>query len=217
MADFISELVSAANEERERFRGRPETDKTVKPVLLEYWMKGAGEKEAPAEKEIIKRTAWSAAFISFVVKKALKNSESQAAFEFSSSHSVYAGAAIRNQLSNAPLPSFYGFPPTGAGAVPPLVGDLIGVTRTLRIDDYADAVDAARQSDKDKRRYFSHFDVVVNIAHGQVTTIGGNVGDTVGRKTIKLKNNILPILPFRFDKAGKVISGPFICIVRHMT
>ncbi len=211
MADFRSELVAAALAEQSRVARRTETDPAMKPILRDYWMVGAGRGSAAADTEIRKRTAWSAAFISFVVRQALERSGSPARFDFSASHSVYAGGAIRNLLNGAAPPAFLGLPPDGEGAVVPEVGDLIGVTRVANIDDYADAMRAARLGET----YFSHFDVVVGNDGHTVTTIGGNVSNTVGGKNFRLREGILPLLPFRFDSAGSVLSGPFICIIKH--
>lgn len=180
--------------------------------MIEYWTIGAGRTERAAKGEINKRTAWSAAFISFVVKKALRSSGSKASFKFSARHSEYVGAAIRNVLQGQSAPAFLGLPPTGVGAVEPEVGDIIGVTRVRAIDDYADALDAARANE----RYFSHFDVVTEIKNGEVKCVGGNVSNSVTKKTVRLASNgILPILRFKFDSAGNVISGPYICVIKH--
>ena len=113
--------------------------------MTEYWIDGAGRSERAAAGEIDDRTAWSAAFISFVVKKAVAASGSRSSFVFSARHSDYAGAAILNHLQNRPAPVFVGLPPTPTGAVAPEVGDLIGVTRKRSVDDYADALDHARE------------------------------------------------------------------------
>jgi hypothetical protein len=212
MADFRTELVNATASELKRFGGRKETDASVRDILIEYWTKGAGRSVAGAKKEIRDRTAWSAAFISFVVKNALAASGSKAKFAFSASHSEYAGAAIRNVLNNVSPPTFFGRPPTEAGAVQPKVGDLIGVTRSVRIDDFADALDAARRDD----RYFSHFDVVTEVKGTSLKCVGGNVSNSVTEKTITLtKEKLLPKRPFKFDSAGQVLSGPFICVIQH--
>ena len=211
MADFRTELVAAALAEQARAARRKETDPAMTPLLRDYWMVGAGRSSTAADGEIRKRTAWSAAFISFVVRHALERSGSPAKFDFSASHSVYAGGAIRNQLNGTPAPVFVGLPPDGEGAVAPAVGDIIGVTRVAHIDDYADAMRAARMGET----YFSHFDVVVGNDGRAVTTIGGNVADTVGGKTFTLRDGLLPLLPFKFNSAGTVISGPFICVIKH--
>ena len=56
--------------------GRKETDTTLLSVLMDYWMTGAELKEKKARKYINDGLAWSAAFISFVVKDALAKSGS---------------------------------------------------------------------------------------------------------------------------------------------
>lgn len=214
MASFQSELVAGGRAELSRFGSRHETDPTVRDVLLDYWVNGGGYSKKSSEAAIDGLTAWSAAFISYVVKGALVRSGSSATFKFSASHSVYAGQAIRNQLNNLARPAFYGLPPTGVGAVKPEVGDIVGVTRVKWIDDYADALGAARNEDT----YFSHFDIVTDVSGGKVKTIGGNVSNTVGGKTFTLTaNGVLPALPFKYSKAGNVLSGPFICVIKHVT
>ena len=212
MADFKTELVKAVQNELSRFAGRDETDPTVRDILIEFWTKGAGRTVAAAKTEITKRTAWSAAFISFCVKNALAASGSSAKFVFSASHSVYIGASIINVLNNKAAPAFYGQPPTGAGAVAPEVGDIIGVTRTAHIDDYAGALAAARNEDT----YFSHCDVVTAKTGGKIKRVGGNVSNSVTEKTLSLTAaGLLPVLPFKFDSAGQVLSGPFICVIKQ--
>ena len=210
MADFQAELVKAAETELVRFGGRHETDDDVHDILKQYWTEGAEFEPKEAEKAIAKRTAWSAAFISFVVKKALSASGSAASFPFSASHSVYVGAAIRNMLAKKPPAVFYGLPPDGDGAEKPVFGNIFGSTRVLHIDDFADALDAARK----QHTYFSHFDVVTSVANGTLTCIGGNVSQSVTRKTVTLKDGFLPKRPFKFDDAGNVVSGPYICIIK---
>lgn len=211
MAKFTNELFAEAKAELQRFGGRKETDPSVLDVLSDYWMNGAGRSEQAARQEISDHTAWSAAFISFVVKKALTSSGSPAAFRFSARHSDYVGEAILNLLQNQPVPAFVGMPPTGPGAVQPEIGDIIGVTRELSVDDYADALDQARAGGG----YFSHFDIVTGLGAGKLTCIGGNVSDSVGEKTITLNTGFLPVLPFKFNSSGQVISGPYICVIRH--
>ena len=212
MSKFTDDLVAAASVQLQRFAGRKETDPTVRDVLIEYWTTGAGRSAAAAQDEIDQRTAWSAAFISFVVKAALASSGSPAKFKFSGRHSDYAGAAILNLMQNRPPPDFIGLPPTGPGAVKPNVGDIIGVTRELSVDDYADALDKARAGDG----YFSHFDIVTAVEGGKVACIGGNVSDSVTQRMVPLEpDGTLPLLPFKFDSAHRVTSGPYICVIKH--
>lgn len=212
MASFKTELVGGAKQEKVRFDGLKETDPAAKPLLREYWMKGTGISQSTANRHISERVAWSAVFISFIVRHALADSGSAAVFKFNASHSVYVGAAIRNMLEGIARPAFFGHPPTGPGAVRPEVGDLIGTTKERRIAGFSDALKAAREMGT----YFSHFDVVTEVSGGTVEVIGGNVADSVTERSFTLKNGFLPVLPFKFDAAGQVISGPFICVVKHL-
>ncbi len=211
MASFKTELVSGVKQEKVRLGGLQETDPAAKPVLREYWMKGVSVSRSTADRHIAERIAWSAAFISFVVRQALAKSGSRAVFKFDAPHSVYVGAAIRNMLEGASRPAFFGHPPTGSGAVRPEVGDLIGTTVTQAIAGFSDALRAARRME----RYFSHFDVVTEVSGNTVKVVGGNVADSVSERSFQLNNGILPVLPFKFDAAGRVVSGPFICVVKH--
>lgn len=216
MPNFQEAVTAAARRELARFGGLKETSKDARNLLVEYWLAVPGMNEKSALVEIGRRTAWSAAFISFVVRDALQASGSKAFFDRSASHSVYAGAAIRNDFDQVKPPAFLGFPPRGNGAEKPKPGDIIGVTRTRSIDDYEDALKAARAQPK-PQTYFSHFDVVVSSNGVQMEVIGGNVSDSVTLKTVQLdKDGFPPIRPFTFDKAGQVLSGPYICLIRHM-
>ncbi len=114
-------------------------------------------------------------------------------------------------MQNRPAPVFVGLVPTGVGAVAPAVGDLIGFTRERSVDDYADALDQARAGGG----YASHFDVVTEIRGNRLKCIGGNVSDSVTESTVRLTDGFLPILPFKFNSAGQVLSGPYICVIKH--
>lgn len=220
MSAVRTAIVDIAKEELKIVAGRHETDPVMHPILMKYWTNGPQEFEGNsdhkkkisdgARQDIKDRTAWSAAFVSYVVRKALAQTGSAAEFAFSASHSVYAGQAIRNGLVKPTLPAFIGYPPTGIGAVKPEVGDLIGVTRVKWVDDFADALDAARN----EKSYFSHFDIVTDISGDVVSKIGGNVSDSVTQTTVKTQNGILPILKFKHDKTGRIVSGPFICVIK---
>jgi hypothetical protein len=216
MPSFAQALVTAAEKELARFGGRHETDTAVQDLLIEYWMAVPGTSKSKALSHIADRTAWSAAFLSFAVRKALTASGSPAVFAFSASHSVYAGAAIRNDFNGVAPPVFLGVPPHGAGGEKPQVGDLIGWSRTTAIDDYEDALKAARHLPKPST-YPSHFDVITKVKDGVATLIGGNVSQTVKQTTVKLSSDgFAPVRGFKFDMAGDIIEGPYICVIRHM-
>jgi hypothetical protein len=230
MPAFHTVLVQVAREELARIAGRKDItaglghkrhDASLRAVLKQYWIRGAGRSADAAEAEIDAETAWSAAFISFCVREAVARAGTPAVFAFSAGHWEYAGAAIRNGFQAVPRPAFVGFPPHGAGAETPRLGDIVGWSRTERIADFADALKAARATRAQDRQYASHFDIVVAVATDKATLIGGNVSNTVKETTVVLTETLLPRRKFRFgtDKQGNrfISSGPFLAVVRHLT
>lgn len=217
MPSFAAAVAAAAKAELQRFGSAHETSASAAPLLREYWMQGAGTTAAAAAKHIADRTAWSAAFISFVVLKALAASGAGGRFPQSAGHWQYVGAAIRNDFNAVPKPAFLGFPATGAGSEPVRVGDIVGVPRTTALDDFEDALRFARQPRTKDQAYPSHFDIVVEVANGVAGVIGGNVSQTVKRKRVKLaQDGRLPLLPFKLNDAGEIVQAPFIALVRHV-
>ncbi len=196
MGQFSTRLAERAIAEHKRFGQRNEANAKVRGILLEYWMTGAGNSQAAAEAALKAKFAWSAAFVSYVVKQ----TNPAAPFAFSSLHAKYIQAAIRNRQSCGTSPGFYGDPPSGLGAVSPQVGDIIGFSRADDVRTYADA--AARDD------YFSHCDIVVARSGNVITVIGGNVGDTVTKATVKLgANGLLP--------AKSAIGGPYVVVITN--
>jgi hypothetical protein len=125
------------------------------------------------------------------------------------------GAAIRNDFNGAPKPAFFGIPATGDGSEPVKPGDIVGCPRTTALDDYEDALRAARAPTPAKRAYPSHFDVVVAVGGGMASLVGGNVSNTVKQVTVTLApDGRLPVRGFKFNAAGDVTQAPFIALVR---
>ena len=131
--------------------------------LKEYW-NAAGIKSWSDEK--MRKEAWSAAFISYLMKKANAGSN----FKYSPSHSVFIREAIKNKKEENDNP-FKGFKPT---EVKLSVGDIIGYPRQSGVN--YDTTTA----------YSSHSDVVVQIKNGIAKTIGGNVSNTVSATSVYL-------------------------------
>lgn len=105
---------------------------------------------------------WSAAFISYVVRRA----GGYDGFLYAPSHSIYVNAAINHKINGAPHP-FWGFRITEHAPAP---GDMVCRWRETQI-----TYDKAQNS-----KYFkSHCDIVVAVEGNQVITIGGNVADSV--------------------------------------
>ena len=108
--------------------------------------------------------AWSAAFISYVMRMAGAGPR----FPYASAHAVYINAARKASLGPvagarlwAERPDLYA----------PQPGDLIcegrGGAKSIRFEDLP------------AKRFTSHCDIVVGVSPGEIAAIGGNVDDTV--------------------------------------
>lgn len=108
---------------------------------------------------------WSAAFISWVVRKA---GPAYANFQFASSHSVFVNNAIKARVTNRLDKPFWGFRITERR---PEIGDIIQRNRGSGEFSYSYA--------ENHSQYKSHSDIVVEVTPDVVRVLGGNVGDTV--------------------------------------
>lgn len=110
---------------------------------------------------------WSAAFISFVVRKSAAVGNKYANFKFASSHSKYLhDSIIKKQSGDVSLP-FWGY---RLNEQMPQVGDIVARWRETE-RNYNDAV----HDDSFK----SHCDIIVSVNADFVLAIGGNVGQSV--------------------------------------
>jgi hypothetical protein len=141
--------------------------------------------------------AWSAAFISYIVKISGGGDR----FLYAQAHSVYVQDFVAGHpggLYEAMRPEHYA----------PQPGDLVHAGRegAKRFD--FDAARAAFQADK---RYASHSDLVVQVdlAKGVAITLGGNVSQSVSQKRLKL--NADGTLVTRSDSVGVL---PWIAVLR---
>ncbi len=156
---------------------KPERDPGLWQRVGEYWWLGmdAGRDEAAwtgkhdtfgteFPPEMDGEYAWSAAFVSYVIRIAGGGKR----FPYAPSHWTYIDAAVRgeNGLYDAARPE----------AVAPRPGDLICTGRSrdgaLRFDDLPAGP------------YLSHCDIVVAMAPGQLSVVGGNVDDAVTMKHV---------------------------------
>lgn len=121
-------------------------------------------------------TPWSAAAISFMVRKA---GPAYAKFKFAAAHAKFAHHAIRARQSNDTTVPFWGF---RLDEVRPQIGDIV----VRDNPDFAPAVnfDVAASLDS----YRSHSDIVVAIESDRqrLLAIGGNVSNSVGISTYAL-------------------------------
>jgi hypothetical protein len=108
--------------------------------------------------------AWSAAFISFVMRMA----GAGPAFPYSESHSVYIDAAIAETQDHL---GQYGIQAEPPDAYAPVVGDLICYGRN--------GAATLTYADLPTGRFTGHCGIVVARGPGQISVIGGNVEDAV--------------------------------------
>lgn len=123
--------------------------------------------------------AWSAVAISFIIARA---GFTKAEFHFSQSHSRYirdAVAARKSEDGNAP---YWGYRVTEEGAKPE-IGDLVGYARS---ENEEPTFNAAQKFFDKTKSYLSHTDIVVAKRSGEIDVIGGNVRQTVMKKTLQL-------------------------------
>ena len=108
---------------------------------------------------------WSAAFISWVVRRA---GPAYANFQFAASHSVFVNNAIKARVTNRLDKPFWGYRITERK---PEIGDIIQRNRGSGAFTFSHA--------ENHTSYSSHSDIVVEITADVVRVIGGNVGNTV--------------------------------------
>lgn len=108
---------------------------------------------------------WSAAFISWVVRKA---GAAYANFQFAASHSVFVNNAIKARVTNRLDKPFWGYRITEKK---PELGDIIQRNRGGGSFSFSFA--------ENHSQYISHSDIVVQVTPDVVRVIGGNVSDTV--------------------------------------
>ena len=158
-------LITTALQEYKHWNNGAKKENTPEMIdkLKEYW-NAAGIKSWSDEK--MRNEAWSAAFISYLMKKANAGTN----FKYSPSHSVFIREAIKNKKEESDNP-FKAYKPS---EVKLNVGDIIAYPRQSGVN-YDTITD-----------YASHSDVVVQIKNGIAKTIGGNVANTVSATSVYL-------------------------------
>ena len=160
-------LISRCVEEWIRFeRGSGKEYKSPFASYVEEMWKSIGIEDRDGTDQ---QFAWSAAFISFVVRKA----GGYNGFLFSARHSKYVNQAIQKRLNNEDNP-FWGFRISEHKVQP---GDMVCRWRTNQI-----SFDFASSNDD----YPSHCDIVVAVEKDFVFTLGGNVSNSFSRTDYKI-------------------------------
>lgn len=114
---------------------------------------------------------WSAAFISWIMRQA----GAGARFTYSASHATYISKSIRDRIQGNANASYWGF---RLAERKPQVGDLVCWDR-----DPDKLVDYDHQHGGD---YKSHTDLVVAVGSDEIEVIGGNIGNSVTRRSLAL-------------------------------
>jgi hypothetical protein len=186
---FARSLAQVAEEQHDRFHLMDEGDPQLCKQIKKYWT------EIGLDFESCVSVAWSAVFVSWCVKQA---GATPAEFKFSGAHSVFVHRSIQNQLNGTGV--FRGRRITEHA---PQVGDIIQNNRTGTTHDY----DFARQN----AEYKSHSAIVVEVgsdsAGGFALTIGGNEGDSIRRKVVRLTSKGL---------IKQRTNNPFICVIQNL-
>jgi hypothetical protein len=164
-----------------------ETDPQAVPILQDYWKTGPGINYSTAElasKTFQASHPWSAAFISWVMRKAGAAKD----FRYSASHSNYIVAAKNNRLANNSNP-FKAFRISEAA---PEVGDLVCKSRAGSGATY----------DTIRSGMTTHCDIVTDVKPGSIAVIGGNVSQSVARKTVPVDSN------------GRITARDYFAVIR---
>ncbi len=185
---FAKKLAGIANEQFLLFRDQHEHDPGLSKQIKK-WYAALGFKFENVD------VPWSAVFISWCVQNA---GATKAEFEFAMRHSTFVHKAIQNGINNAGV--FQAFDLSTAA---PEVGDIIQNNRGGNSFDFNFA--------RTHKEYASHSAIVILKGQDEsgnfVQTIGGNEGDTVGRKRVQL------------TAAGLIkqrLNSPFICVIKGL-
>jgi hypothetical protein len=113
-------------------------------------------------------TAWSATFISYIMKMAGAGKN----FLYSTLHSDYIQRAKKNKANG--IKTFQAYKPNEIAITP---GDLVCYPRQVGV------------TYETSGGYFAHCDIVTNIENNKATAIGGNVSNSVSKSVYSVDNN----------------------------
>lgn len=186
---FARKLAQVTEDQHERFHLVDEGDPALCKQIKKYWT------ELELGFTSCVAVPWSAVFVSWCVRQAGATGDE---FRFSGAHAVFVHKAIKNELQGVGV--FRGRRITEHA---PAVGDIIQNNRTGTKHDY----DFARKN----ADYNSHSAIVVEVgtdsAGRYALTIGGNEGDSIRRKVVRLTPN-------GFIKQRD--NNPFICVIQNL-
>jgi hypothetical protein len=166
-----NQMVRLANQEWERWgRGTiKEWNQSIRPVLRNYWLIGTGRRYS--EPGWWSKHPWSATFISWIMKKAGAGDS----FRYAGAHAVYIKAAKDNRLANNNNP----FKAYRINEIKPQVGDLVCKRRAGSGANYENI----------RPGHKTHCDIVTEVQPNRLTTIGGNVKNSVSKTSVSINAN----------------------------
>lgn len=181
---FKQNLVQLALQEWDRWKrgALKEGDPQMRSVLEDYWRTGAGW--LPDHPNWWSAYPWSAAFISWLMKKAGAGK----AFKYSAAHAEYIRAAKQNRLENNANP----FKAYRVSEARPSPGDLVCKSRSRSGASY----------DNIQPGMATHCDVVTSTQPGRLITIGGNVANSVSST------------PVRVDSSGFIQDPAYFAVIK---
>ncbi len=191
MSAFTGKVAAQCLTEFARFNNGQgqEGDDPFAGFVGEYWKFGLNIPHRDGTDDI----AWSSAFICFVMRKSGAGND----FFYDGGHCQYVVKAIRDANASSTTAKFLGRDPRTQA---PKVGDLINAGRAGDANVTFDNVLKTYGSKPVPKGNFisSHSDIVIAVdaANKKLTTIGGNVSNSVGRKTWLLNSN------------GTLVKGP---------
>ena len=147
--------------------GFRETDESHYQTVGEYWNGTALEGTDGRDPD----QPWSAAYISSVHDRAGVTN-----FEPSIRHSTYISNAIEARQAEDTSAPYWGYRPSERA---PQKGDMVCWNRGS----------SATFDDQQGGKYKSHCDIVKSVEDGLITTIGGNVGDSVSTRQFSIDEN----------------------------
>lgn len=163
-------LVQRAKAELEKWRGKVETDPTMHDELVKYWEAAGFSWITPDNiQSYDNEYAWSAAFISYCVRKFYPG------FPASAAHAKYTVFARERRKFN--LQSMVAFEPSERKPRP---GDIIVRGRGYS-GDLASLYPTAK----------THGDIVISNNGSEIRAIGGNIGHTVKEVSFPASNGYL--------------------------
>lgn len=132
----------------------------------QYWVEGASTHGVDGQNH---EMPWSAAFISWNMKTAGANDR----FRYSTLHSTYIYQSIRDRANGRDQAGYWGW---RLNELRPSIGDVICWARQPGIDYDHQA----------SGNYAGHCDIIVELNKDTIFVIGGNVGNSVTKRSFKL-------------------------------